>query len=287
MKLPALLVMGALIPHMMLSASAVKASHASQVARWMAEESTWGTLTIVPSKNDDSEDYLFGNSTVVSASIVPMAASKEHQGRVFFYLMGKHEIPQAALTLSQAALDPSLFSLSGCGTTKSAVDAQDPRCAKVTLQGSIQSCSTSDCTTIGMATLLHKHPVMENWPEDHQFHVHELMIESVWMIANFGGASEIDPSDYGQAVGQAHQISEGTAVTPPVIPTDGKIVPDWHDFAKRARWIVHHSRWTTLSTLHDVSAGSMLLRLRLGTFVPSQMVWELLVRDVQSFTCQM
>lgn len=259
MKLIALFVSAALMSGMlvMVPASSTEVSHASQVARWMAEESTWGTLTIVPSKNrPGGEGKLFGNSSlesVVLASIVPMAASKEYQGRVFFYLMGEHNISEAALTLSQAALDPSLFILSGCGTTKSAVDTQDPRCAKVTFQGSIQKCSTLDCSIIGKETLFQKHPTMAKWPEDHHFLVHELKIESVWMIANFGGARVISPSDYGQAVGHANQISEGTAVNPPVIPGEGKKVPNWNDFAKRARWIVHHSRWTTLSTLHDVS----------------------------------
>jgi hypothetical protein len=186
---------------------------------------------------------------------LPFAADESNEGRIFFYLMGESHLHGSSLTLSQAALNTELFAVPGCGTPESAVDPQDPRCIKLTISGSIHPCSASHdvgpyCEEIGWKALLAKHPTMANWPDDHDFRVHEFVVQdSLWMIGSFGGASVMTPEEYRQAAAVEHVIAGGEAVTPPIIPAFDKIVPKWNNFATRARWITHHSKWSTIATV--------------------------------------
>ena len=71
------------------------------------------------------------------------------------------------------------------------MDAQDPRCVKTTFTGSIKPCAKlekpEECESLGKKVLFDTHPSMKGWPEDHHFVVHAFVIDSLWMIANFGG----------------------------------------------------------------------------------------------------
>lgn len=217
------------------------------VARWMAEEAPWGTLTTSTNPfNTNQEKDLF-------AGVSPFATSSE-DGRIFFFLMNDTHLHGSALTVSQAAMTPGLFPVAGCGSMDSAVDAQDPRCAKITYQGSIHPCSAehsvgANCDEIGRKVLFDKYPVMAEFPADHNFRVHEFAVDSIWMIANFGGGGNVTPEEYHQASPEEHNIVGGTSIN--TIDVANKEVPSWDDYAGRARWIVQHSLFTSVSTRTD------------------------------------
>lgn len=234
------------------------------VARWMAEEASWGTLTTTARQFGDgpSEDEDEATSKVEAmrlyADITPFAASPA-DGRLFFFLMGELHLHGSALTLSQAAMTPDLFPVAGCGSMDSAVDAQDPRCAKITYQGSIHPCTATaevgdDCDAVGREALFAKFPEMANFPEGHHFEVHEMKISSIWMIANFGGGNDVTPDEYHSAEVEVHIIEGGSQIDS--IAVDDKEVPAWDDYVARSRWVVHHSLFSTISTLSDADADS-------------------------------
>ena len=164
--------------------------------------------------------------------------------------MGENHAPGVSLTLSQASLDPALFYMAACGSLESAVDAEDPRCAKMTFTGNLHPCGDdTECVSIGKDALFNKHPTMKHWPKNHHFAVHELDVQGIWMIANFGGGSTITPKEYAAAdVGRSHEIEGGKAVDPPTFPGDDHDMPHWYQKAKRARWIVHNALWSTVTT---------------------------------------
>jgi hypothetical protein len=115
---------------------------------------------------------------------------------------------------------------------------------------------------IAKEALFSTHPSMEHWPQDHDFHAHEMVLDSVWMIANFGGGSEISAEEYYQTEPSHHHISEADDIMP--LPTDNIIkIPDWNNTVARARWITHHSRWGTVSTTqHNYHQGQYFGNVR-------------------------
>lgn len=227
------------------------------IARWVTGEARWGTLTVAPPRahletgqagEQDSPSRVLNEWSGLSASVLPLAASKEHNGRIFFYLMHEITMEGVALTISQASFEPRLFDIAGCGDESSAVDAQDPRCAKATFMGKVVPCD-AECEEIAKEALFATHPAMEHWPDNHDFHAHELILDSVWMISGFGGGNEISSEEYYKAGESSHQIDEGQSVDPPS-ESSSLTMPDWNNTVARSRWITHHSRWGTISTMH-------------------------------------
>lgn len=246
-------------------------------ARWVAETARWGTLT-VPARNAVSANDEVGNQhddqfvpnewNDISANVFSMAASKEHNGRIFFYLMHQTTMEGAALTVSQASFEPKLFAVAGCGDPSNAVDAQDPRCAKVTFSGKIVPCD-NECDIIAKQALFSAHPSMEYWPEDHDFQTHEMILDSVWMIANFGGGDVFSAEEYYQANPSPHQITDGENVMHLPYDNHDTKIPDWNNTVARSRWITHHSRWGTVSsTEHNNEEGEFFGNIRSVTDGP-------------------
>lgn len=177
----------------------------------------------------------------------------DSNGHIFFYLMGKQDQKKLALTLTQASLPPySNLERAACGKDGT-LDAEDPRCAKITISGQVESCDREKdelCQT-GWSALLERHPSMAQWPKDHNFIVHQFQITDIWMIANFGGQTIIDPQIY-------YKVSPTTYPTELAEEEQEEEIedslaksnyPPWNKKAKRARWIVARALWTTISSV--------------------------------------
>jgi hypothetical protein len=246
----------------------------ASVARWVLQEAKWATLTTLtgsPLEPDSDKSINIDDSSFhLFANILPFAAD-QGTGRLFLYLLGEQHHHSATLTVSQASLNPSLFAIAGCGVdASSVVDAQDPRCAKLSVSGGVHPCSASnsvpvDCELVGLEALFQAHPTMKDWPIDHNFVVHELVPfdDGFWMLANFGGGSSISRELYESVKATPHSIEGGTTVyVPPSqdgsdgIPSD---MPFWTHHAARARWVVHHSMWTTVSTINSRNEGEPIV----------------------------
>lgn len=221
----------------------------AEEARWLVHEADWGYLSSLDLQKQTP------TAQVASYSDGAVGAST---GRIFLYLMtedpGESDEPPeskpfaAALTLSQAILDPADYEKSQCGATKG-TDPEDPRCAKLTLSGMVVPSKGADIAT-GKAALFARHPQMQTWPADHGFGVFELHVTDVWMIANYGGGSAVTPAAYYKAQPKHHQALD-TQLAAAAHPEEVAITappPAWNQTAARARWLVYNSLWTAIST---------------------------------------
>jgi len=227
----------------------------AEEARWLMNNAAWGVSSFLVSTGDEQEQQPM-------SALTPFADSDE--GRIFFYLMGSREPSTVSLTVSEASLTPSFFEIAGCGE-KGDADAEDPRCAKLTLTGTVSPCSddsdtgeeepSSDCVEVGKAALFARHPQMEYWPPSHRFTVHEMLLEDAWMIANYGGGGAIETEKY-YSVGPVHHPGgfpgKHQSVEEEEVHVGFKDYPDppsWDEKVARARWVVYKSWMTTVSTI--------------------------------------
>jgi hypothetical protein len=154
-------------------------------ARWLAHESRWGSLATTSIHLNGAA---FGNTISMSDG-----TSSKSTGIPYFYvsnldtsMQDLKRNPNGTLTLSEASVD----------CTKLKLDPEDPRCVRLSLTGSMVNVTDADELTFAKNALFTSHPVMKEWPADHDFHVVKMDISRIWMIDFFGGASDISPKDY-------------------------------------------------------------------------------------------
>lgn len=222
--------------------ASLKSSTNAEEARWMVNVGEWGVVSYTDPKDE-------------TRPLSMVASFADLNGRIFFYLMGDHNEGAVTLTVSEASLKPtSNFAGAACGEDGDK-DPEDPRCAKLSIEGSLNPCENELICTTGKQALFQRHPEMEQWPADHGFTVHELKPNDVWMIANYGGGGTIDVKDY-QTVKPKHHPRDGRLANE--LEKESKVsegdnlesfqdedVPDWDKKVERARWVVAHSLWTT------------------------------------------
>jgi len=154
-------------------------------ARYAFNRAGWGYLTTLNKGLPVAEVASFSDG-VANAST----------GRLWFYMMDPPLEPNqgyaAAITVSEASYNAT------CGFAGTLVDPEDPRCAKITISGTMAKSEGDDIAT-GKAALFAKHPQMKSWPDGHGFVVHELKITDVWMIDFYGGGGEVDIKLYSAA----------------------------------------------------------------------------------------
>ena len=75
------------------------------------------------------------------------------------------------------------------------MDAEDPRCTRVTMTGSLQKLDPEE-EKFALNALFSRHPEMPSWSGAHQFYPVRLNITMIWMIDFYGGASIIDIDEY-------------------------------------------------------------------------------------------
>lgn len=225
----------------------------AEEARWLVNAGNWGVLSYTESKEHHQPND--GKHANLRSAAVSFADSN---GNIFFYLMGKQSSSAVTLTLSEASLEPtSNFEAAACGEDGT-TDPEDPRCAKLSIQGSLSPCKDKLSCQIGKKALFDRHPEMKNWPDDHDFTVHELDIHDVWMISNYGGGGIIPTNDY-QAASPKHHPKSYTITLKDFgkrVALDKDQVPDWDKKVERSRWIVANSLWTTVSTISVRLQGS-------------------------------
>lgn len=211
---------------------------AAETARWVVHSVNWGYLTTAGTTWPTAEVASYSDGAVNKST-----------GRIFFYLMGSMQTFAGALTVGEAAFAGT------CGFGGTKIDPEDPRCAKITLSGSISKSSGAD-EAAGKAALFARHPQMETWPASHGFAVYELTISDIWMIDFYGGGQGVTPELFKKAVPKNNRPS-----WPPSAPTHAPHVartspPPWNQTAARARWLVEHSMWTAVSTTSVHLKGS-------------------------------
>jgi len=235
-----------------LLACGANASENGEEARWLVSHTNWGTLQWLEAVEGDEDAGAVAQSMVASYG--------ESDGRIFYYLPSIDFEFKGSLTLSEAAVDPSQFDGAKCGPD-GALDPEDPRCAKLTISGTISPCG-DDTKEFGLQTLYASHPQMESWPEDHGFIVHEMQIEQLWMIANYGGGGFLAPQEYTTAEPIHHPV-QGFPHFRQLMEDGVAPRPDFtNDVAGHARWLVAKSLWTTVSTIDSREEGQAFGNIR-------------------------
>lgn len=168
-------------------------------ARWMVHSLDWGVLSTTSARLPNSPP--FGN--VYSFVDGSCGISS---GTPYFY--GSHMDQsfkdmavnaKASFTLSAAAIN------SVCSSGKSPPsciisdrgDPESPMCARLTLTGTLVEVPAKTEEFKHMENdFFQRHKSMASWPEDHEFVIAKLVIEDIWFINYFGGASVLTPDKY-------------------------------------------------------------------------------------------
>jgi hypothetical protein len=195
-------------------------------ARWTLNHTSWGILATT---SIHLEGAAFGN---------PISYA-EVGGVPYFYvsmmdasIQDLQEDSRCTLSLSEASID--------CARLK--LDAEDPRCIRLSLSGRMINVSDKKEIDDARAALFEVHPAMKSWPKDHSWLVQKLQIEKIFLVAKFGGPADISVADYLSAP-SAKQDHPGTAAHEPV-----RRQPLFTEKAATARWLVHESDWATMVT---------------------------------------
>jgi len=75
-------------------------------------------------------------------------------------------------------------------------DAEDPRCARVTLSGKLLAVKDEREKHFALTALFSRHPEMKMWGKIHAFYPVKLQIDSVWVLDYFGGGSLVPLKEY-------------------------------------------------------------------------------------------
>lgn len=95
-----------------------------------------------------------------------------------------------SLGLSEAQLG-----LCGEDSTDDVPDPESPLCARLVLSGRFMNVSSAD-RDAAVTQLFTEHPEMKNWPAGHDWMVSYLLLDQIWLIDIFGGASIVPPEAY-------------------------------------------------------------------------------------------
>jgi len=237
-------------------------------ARWVVHSASWGYVTELDGAT---------GMPVAGAASFSDGEAENSTGRLFFYVMGSTSKQNddagrlASLTISEAGLNTT------CGDR----DPEDPRCAKITLSGTMKKSSGIDIA-LGKTVLFARHPQMQTWPKGHNFEVNELVLSNIWMIDFYGGGGDVKVSDFlaakakhnvpswpprngehhdwhhsrdrhhgehgswhhhGKHSQHQHEARDHTSASLFVAEP-----PPWNQIAARARWLVYHSIWGSVGT---------------------------------------
>ncbi|KFM27718.1 Protein CREG1 [Auxenochlorella protothecoides] len=102
-------------------------------------------------------------------------------GRLLFYLTTLDATAYDAQANASAMLTVSEAQLPG---SCRGLDAEDPPCAKISILGELHRVPASE------------EGAARDWPAGHEFHMYELFIQQIQLLAWYGGPRQITPQDY-------------------------------------------------------------------------------------------
>lgn len=183
------------------------------LARWMVHTLDWGVLTTINSRLSTKQDTAttampFGN--VYSFVDGPCDSNATISvGTPYFYgtymdqsLQDMKRNPSASLTLSEASVASvcGAEALEACRILRVATNSGDPEnpvCARLTLSGMLVEVDAQTAEFKEMqAAFFERHTQMQDWPVHHNWVILKLVIQDIWLIDYFGGASILDVDEY-------------------------------------------------------------------------------------------
>jgi hypothetical protein len=150
----------------------------AETARWLAHANEYGTLST-------TSVHLKGQAWGQTKSFAD-GSSNNSTGVLYFYdsdmdtsMKDIAKNPYVAFSLSAAQL------FGHCDV--STLDPENPRCARVVFSGKFVPVDDPDEKDFAHNALFDRHPEMASWPTDHDWKVHKIDLEEIWLIDIFGG----------------------------------------------------------------------------------------------------
>mmetsp|Transcript_3005 Transcript_3005/g.7091 ORF Transcript_3005/g.7091 Transcript_3005/m.7091 type:complete len:220 (+) Transcript_3005:155-814(+) len=174
----------------------------AETARWMVHSLNWGVVSTISSRlgGEGSPAIPFGN--VYSFVDGPCDKST---GVPYLYgtymdqsFSDTESNDMISLTLSESTLASVCPNevLDSCALGPSG-DPENPMCARLTLTGKFVALEDdSEEYEFAKNAFFERHPSMAYWPTGHAWLIAKIVIQDVWLIDFFGGATILDPEDY-------------------------------------------------------------------------------------------
>jgi len=168
-------------------------------ARWMATTMNYGSLATISTRSEGSTvGDAFGNpysfadvagtpyfwATMLDSSLVDLFGTNQ-------------SVARASFALSEAELTGTGDEVGACVIGNRMSDPENPPCARLVLSGEMSILDVNSTEgTAAKAALFARHPSFQYYPQDHMFVPVKMDVDSIWLIAAYGGASIISPADY-------------------------------------------------------------------------------------------
>ena len=183
-----------------------------QTARWMVHTLNWGVLSTISSRLPDAPP--FGNVySFIDGDCHNSTGTPYFFGTFMDQTFQDMQVnDRASFTLSEAGLASvcGTHSLPACSIAAAPVikqtksshrvhigDPESPICARLVLTGRlVQVSDDAQEFQTAQAALFHRHPQMAYWPADHDWVIAKLVIQDIWLIDYFGGASILNVDEY-------------------------------------------------------------------------------------------
>mmetsp|Transcript_9795 Transcript_9795/g.18419 ORF Transcript_9795/g.18419 Transcript_9795/m.18419 type:complete len:313 (+) Transcript_9795:356-1294(+) len=193
-------------------------SDKAATARWLVHNTNWGTMSTISSRGQ-TNGKPFSNIASFSDG-----SPGQSTGKLYFL---------------RSALDASMIDIQHNDAVSFAVsevqtgycqgqnfDAEDPRCARLSLSGRLKVVTSQDEIEIAKNAIFAKHPGMKGWYSDdkkgddamgdHDFKFWTLELEEIWLVDFFGGPALISLEAWNRGTDK-----EGvTAILPESISSD-------------------------------------------------------------------
>ncbi|XP_026692934.2 protein CREG1 [Ciona intestinalis] len=157
-------------------------------ARYAIHYNSWGVIGTISTQPKISG---FPFTNIISYSDGPDSNST---GTPYFYVMNGDPSVQDLAKNNSMSFSVSEMEPGYCEMNK--YDAEDPRCARITIIGHFEKVTSPSENKFAIATLFKKHPEMQTWPAGHDFFTAKIRINFVWILDHFGGSSFIKAADY-------------------------------------------------------------------------------------------
>lgn len=159
------------------------------MARYIVHNVDWAALATMTSQA--------GVKHSPYANIVSMSDGPVDQGSgvPFFYMTPLDLSSKDLAKENKASITVTLAQTTYC--RQLSLDPEDPRCARVTLSGKVKNVKVGTHEEeFARKAMFTRHPVMETWPKDHDFHLAKLKIGQIVLLDQFGGPKYISVEEY-------------------------------------------------------------------------------------------
>nr|CAB3233778.1 protein CREG1-like [Phallusia mammillata] len=160
-------------------------------ARYVIHKSDWGIIGTTSTH--------FGRNGLPFTNIWSMADGPvdNSTGIPYFYVVPNEVSVEDMNSNNEASFTVSEIGLDYCKSNQ--FDAEDPRCARITLMGKVVAVKDPVEKKFALNALFTRHPEMVDWSEAHAFFPARMNIEMVWMLDFFGPGHVVPLKDYFEA----------------------------------------------------------------------------------------